>query len=300
MALFQHANVTLADAAFAVALLGGEQGIRALKEAHGDAFLTYYKYGDATFGRVEAFLNNCGGAEVVDGNLRGEKGITVQDIVAILFDRHGRYIPPRGLKAKVCDPNRNFHLVPPTITCVDQLARLNYAFEGNMKLPTAAEYEDRTSALIEQIRGTAGIANALNGVHLRLFMPQMEILDHGMLVQLLADAAKRSYEVHDFGGKHKRKLNNCRAGELKGQVTVIAGSRLDLLVKRLKVGPVFGIQFPNCLQGYSVRAQREVMETAPQGFVLSGPETLVTMAIYRETLARDFNTPCFRQAHLAG
>ncbi|OGL85733.1 hypothetical protein A3I40_03065 [Candidatus Uhrbacteria bacterium RIFCSPLOWO2_02_FULL_48_12] len=244
-----------------------------------------------TVGQLRAFASIVTGDDdaLIDAVLRREKQAVWQNVVRLYFERHGRYISPRGLKARVCDPNRDFRLTQPTLTCADELTRFDYAFEGKVTLPSVAEYEDRTSALIEQVRATAGIANALSGVHLRWFMSQMEITNHGKLVQLLAGAVKRSYEAHDFRGKHpRRKLNNYCHGELEGQVTVIPESHLDRLVERLKAGPVFGVQFPNCLQGYSMHAQREVMATAPQGFILSGPETLVTMAIYPETLARDF------------
>lgn len=288
MARFKHANVRLSDAAFAVELLGGEEGIRALRAAHGDTFPGSVKYGNQTFGQIEAFINNCGGNGVIDGNLRGEKELTIRDVVPILFDKHGRRIPPRGFQAKVCDPNRGFRLVQPTIDYAARLARLHNAFEGMVKLPSSAEYEDSCRKLLgEQMAGDPSIVNAIGGVHLPWVMPQMEVSDHGLTIENLLVAVIRSYEA-EFP---KRKFRNYYKGRLQGRVMVIPKSRHDLLVERLKAGPVFGVQFPNCLQGFSLRAQREQMETLSPSFILSGLDTLITMMIYPDVLARDPNTP---------
>src|SRR3989344_2102823 len=83
-----------------------------------------YKYAKYTLGQIEAVFSQLGGEDAVDALLRGDKGAKVEDVIIKLFDKNGRRIPPRGLKAAVCDPNRNFHLVQPNIVLSDRFNRL--------------------------------------------------------------------------------------------------------------------------------------------------------------------------------
>src|SRR3989338_5782951 len=97
------------------------------------------KFSSLTRGQDEALVNRLGeafggdGLAAVHAILAGAK-VTIEEIIATFFDKHGRRIPPRGIKAAVCDANRDFHLIQPeTIDFAARLERVRDAFEGKVE-----------------------------------------------------------------------------------------------------------------------------------------------------------------------
>src|SRR3989338_4774412 len=130
------------------------------------------KYSSLTKGQDEALVNRLGdafggdGLAAVHAILAGAKA-TIEEIIATFFDRHGRRIPPHGIKAAVCDANREFHLVQPEkVDYAARIERVKDAFEGKVKFPVASWFEDAIGGLKTKISGDSKIANALKGVHL--------------------------------------------------------------------------------------------------------------------------------------
>ena len=231
-------------------------------------------------------LLNATDEEILQGVLSGDLEIVVQKAMQILFDRHGRRIPPRGLVAAVCDPNRYFRLDQPSLDYANRLARLEQA--GLPAGISAAEFEARASALLSSIGENKWIKNLLNGVYLPVIIPQMNISDLGAVTEQLVSAAEKSY-LSQFPN---RSFTNHRKGELAGQATIVSGSRYEQLLACLDKGAVVGIYFPACLQGFSVDAQREQMLSLPENFILSGSvESAIAWGMYPDILGRDFHTP---------
>ena len=223
--------------------------------------------------------------EILQGVLSGDLEIVVQKAMQILFDRHGRRIPPRGLVAAVCDPNRDFRLDQPSLDYANRLARLEQA--GLPAGISAAEFEARASALLLAISQNSRIKNLLNGVYLPIVIPQMDIANLGEVTEKLVEAAGASY-LQQFPN---RSFTNHRKGELAGQATIVSGSRYEQLLACLDKGAVVGY-FPACLQGFSVHAQREQMVALPEDFILSGPlDAAIGWMMYPDILGRDFQTP---------
>ncbi|OGL84826.1 hypothetical protein A3H10_01955 [Candidatus Uhrbacteria bacterium RIFCSPLOWO2_12_FULL_46_10] len=253
------------------------------------------KYSSLTKGQDEALVNRLGdafggdGLAAVHAILAGAK-VTIEEIIATFFDKHGRRIPPRGIKAAVCDANYKFHLVQPeTVDYAARIERVIDAFEGKVAFPEAAWFEDAIGGLKMKIEGDSKIVNALKGIHLPNVVPQMVITNHGQtLDEVLLVALGRSYQKEFPEG---RPFNNYCKGELVNQVRVLSESRLDLLVERAKQGPVPILEFPTATQGFSVDAQREQMETMLEGFILNGFNAVLAMIMWPDVLARDFNTP---------
>ena len=107
------------------------------------------------------------------------------------------------------------------------------------------------------------------------------------------------YYDDNFSFFPKRNFNNYRKGKLEKQVTIVPGSRHEQLVAAMAKGVVVGIYFPNCLQGFSVYADREQMATLPEQFLLAGGfEASACMIAYPDVLARDNNTPLLDLAAL--
>src|SRR3990167_8551109 len=109
-------------------------------------------------GQHEARANGLGAAFCGDGLaavhaiLAGAK-VTIEEIIATFFDKHGRRIPPRGIKAAVCDANYKFHLVQPeTVDYAARIERVIDAFHYKVAFPEAAWFEEAIGGLKMKIR----------------------------------------------------------------------------------------------------------------------------------------------------
>ena len=250
------------------------------------------KYGEVTMGQVEAVINKIG-LDAWNAILNGQQTISVvvQNIIQKLFDKNGRRIP-KDLSSSVCDPDKNPNL---SMARPETIKDFRDVLNGFTKLLgvkdlgiTAEEFKAETERLLSLIAGNDQIANIKNGTYLPLALPKLESGDPGTALEQYSRVVNKSYKKA-FGGK--RNFCNYREGELKGMVKIVEGSRQDQLIEKMKQGSVVVIFFPNSLQGFSINASREQMETLPEGFILSGIETIIAMIMYPEILARDYNTP---------
>ena len=255
------------------------------------------KYGSVTLGQVEAAINKLGGQDVWDAWLRGEKTVTVEDAIRFFFDKHGRRIP-EGLKANVCDANRDFRLDQPKLDKEVDFANRILQLHGCLSIDTevtAEQLKGETERLLAMIRENSQIANIASGVCLPVVLPKLVTDDLGAELELYLAGVNNSY-AKTFGD---RKFYNHRKGTLANEVSVVDGSRHDQLISRMKEGLVIGLHFPNPLQGFSINASREQMSTLPEGFILSGVDTPIAMTMYPDILARDWNTPGLDMAALS-
>lgn len=240
------------------------------------------KYGTVTLGQVEAAINKLGGQKMWDAWLRGEKTVVV-DTARPLFDKRGRRIS-EGLQANVCDPNRDFYLKQPKLDSEADYANRVMRLHGclDVNTITAEQFKAETERLLALVRGNSQIVNIVNGVHLPVIMPQLTTDDLGTALEQYLEVVGKSY-AKDFPD---RKSYNHRKGTLAKEVGIVDGSCHDQLIKLMKQGSVIGIYFPNSLQGYSIYADREQMSDLPEGFILSGVDIVIAMAMYPDILAR--------------
>lgn len=219
--------------------------------------------------------------EILQG--KGKIIIKIEKIAQVLFDKHGRRIP-EGLSANVCDADRNFQLKQPKlkkeVDYADRILRLQECLDVDTKI-TAKQFKGETDRLLAMIQDNSRIANITNGVWLPVILPQLTTDDLGTALEQYLKVVGKSY-IKTFGD---RKFFNHRESTLANEVNIVDGSRHDQLIKRMKQGPVIGIHFPNPLQGFSIKASCEQMSTLPEGFILSGMDTPIAMAMYPDILA---------------
>lgn len=249
------------------------------------------RYEDLAHYEWVSLATKLGGMDNVLAIIRGEKAVKIEDIIK-LFDKTGRRIPPRGLQNAVCDPDKNFRLVQPGFKTMDdyaqRLLRFHQAFPGSMSV---AEFEGKTKELVSEIKGNKLLANLLNGIYLPIILPKIEAknFDYGTTLEnMFLSAVQKAYEAQ-FPG---RSFYNYRKGELAKQVSIVEGSRHEKLIEKIKQGIVYGIYFPNPLQGFSPFASREQISTLPGSLILGGGfDASAAMVMYLDVLARDFKTP---------
>jgi len=246
------------------------------------------KYADWTRGQIEALINIIGEGNA-KGLLTGDISVKFKKIAKKLFDNYGRRIS-EGLQAIVSDANRSFRLDQPKldeeVDYANRISRLHGCLGVDTGI-TAKRLKQETKRLLAIIQDNPQIINIANGVWLPVVLPQLTADDLGTALEQYLEAVGKSY-TENFSDQ---KFYNHRKGTLTNNVSIADGSRHDQLIERIKQKPVIGIHFPNPLQGFSINASREQISTLPEGFILSGMDTPIAMAMYPDILARDFNTP---------
>lgn len=239
-------------------------------------------------GELNALIKNLGGEENARKILTNDFTVEIKEAVKKLFDKNGRLIPPVGLQSKVYDPDKNFYLDQPEMkTASDFQKRLNILYEslGVKKESETKWFMDETEILLKRIRANSQIANILNSVWLPIILPKFQYDDLGEELERLLTAVEKSYKKAFSDRIFKNHLKN----NLKNKVRAVCGH--ENLVEELKIDFVYGIYFPNLMQGYSIKASREISSTISKDFFLSGIDAIIGMIMYPDVLARDYNTP---------
>lgn len=250
------------------------------------------KYGDVTLGQVEAFINKIGGLEVWESVLRNESSVEIKSNSSKLFDKNGRRIPSRFLNHDVCDSDRSFKLLQPEINYVEVIERLKKNFPAQVEgadFLSAEEFKKRAESLIEQLRQDKSLANLLKGVWLPICLPKLFINDYGRsLEDVFFPAIENSYR-----SKFPDRSFDSFFLESVGNVSVVSGSRHEILLRKMIDGPVVGIVFFP-LQGFSALAQREQLEKLPESILLCGAVDIATaMTAYPEVLVGNQHRPSY-------
>ena len=238
-------------------------------------------------GCLEELKERLGGREIVDAILRGEKTVTIKDAFKVLFDKHG-FRSTEGL----CDYNPGASAAHPLSQqslerVTDYANRLQQLREclGIDTGVTAQQFKTETERLLALIQGNRQVANILKGAWLPVVLPQLTVNDLGKAVKRYFEKIGKSYAKIFSGGK----FLNYMEDELAGKVNIVDGSRQDQLIGKMREGPVIGIYFPNSLHGPSFCAQVEQMPGLPEGFILSGLDAIIAMAMHLDILVRDFS-----------
>lgn len=243
---------------------------------------------DWTVGELNALVKKLG-EENARKILTNDFTVEIKEAVKKLFDKNGRLIPPVGLQSKVYDPDKNFYLDQPEMkTASDFQKRLNILYEslGIKKESETEWFMDETEILLKRIRANSQIANILNSVWLPIILPKFQYDDLGEELERLLTAVEKSYKKAFSDRTFKIHLTK---GDLKNKVKVRNGH--EKLIDELKTDFVYGIYFPNLMQGYSIKASREISSTISEGFSLSGIDGIIGMIMYPDILARDYHTP---------
>ena len=254
------------------------------------------KYGNLTFGQVEALVNILGGEKAVRAILRGEKAVYRADEGALpLFDRHGRRIAPPGMEeaAGFGGPNSEVCLAQPSDFYApvpeQRFAKLRALLSREIPM-TPAEFRERAGKAVQRIAfGDKKVHDTLGGVCLPIFLPQVVSTDCGTMVDELAllHAVKRVFEERFPSQKF---IGD--SSKMASLLRVVEGSHHERFFTALNKGPVVALYFPLALQGFLPRAAVEQMASLPEEFLLAGIlETAAAIVMYPDVLLRDSHVP---------
>ncbi len=252
------------------------------------------RFDQVSFGQWRAFATQAGGLEAMLAVLRGEKRITLEDVIRLLVDKNGRCIPdPEVVTANVCDANTDYYF--DRLTGDVDYAAILLAWEtlfGQKAGVDADQFKDRIEAIKKMVATwpTADkpqIANLFAGPCYPVILPQLPAGDHGTIIeQHILPVVERAYLV----AFPDRKFVNHRAGDLAEKVAIV-DERHAKLVADLANGPIVGMVC-HPLQGFSIHAQRQMATLMPDIISLMGAvEEGVATSLFPKELARDGKTP---------
>ena len=242
-------------------------------------------------GKMLAIVDLFGSRENLDACLRGEKKMTLEDVIRKLFDHTGRCIPPHlGITAKVCDENRNFHVELPELGCAELREQIASFFPKGTEFAEANRIEDETGALYEEFSSHELVGNFFKRAK-RIVFPKHDARENygASMQKFILPAVAKAY-AQSFP---ERKFTNHRDGELDGKISILPDTGHDKLVSLMAEKSVVVWYASNPFQGFSIFAQREAMKILTQyGFALAGGvDTGVAAATYVGEMTRDYNTP---------
>ncbi len=150
------------------------------------------------------------------------------------------------------------------------------------------DFKVKAADLISQLEYDPRTKNLLNGPALPIILPKTEVDDLGTTTEVFITAVGKSY-CKEFT---KRKFKNNHVGRLSKNICVAAKSRYEKLLEAVRKESIVGVYFPNAFLGFSVAAQRKLMDSLPEGFCLSGPiDMCMAFAMYPDVLCKNGNTP---------
>lgn len=252
------------------------------------------KYGDRTLGHFELFLNQLS-SEDQDAVIRGEKRLTTEEVVRLIFDYIGRVIAPHisDVNSDVRDEKHDFHVELPELGYEEiRDGRMVSFFPKGTEFAEAARFEDEAEALKAKWIADPLIANFFKRARPVVFPEHDARKNYGASMQdFILPAVERAYKK----SFPERKFTNYRDGELAGKISMIPGTGHDELVNLMAEKSVVAWYSPNPFQGFSIFAQREAMKTLTKyGLALAGGIDTGTAAIaYIEAIARDYQTPVY-------
>ena len=242
--------------------------------------------------RQLALRDKLGGRENVEALLRDEMEVQLIPKVRLFVDHTGRLIPAHlGVKAAVCDENRNFYLNRLAETNYEEiLIRFQQFFSPGTIFVSAVEFMDRAEAAKGKLMGNNLLANLFNRAAWPLPVPQQEVQDIGRSIQnFFLPAALMAYR-----SQFPNRKFNIYCGEMAGKILPLTDyNGYDRIIAGMKDGPGVVWYFPNPMQGFSVNAQREAGKLLRQhNLILNGPiEPVLALVGFAGEMARDYNTP---------
>lgn len=214
------------------------------------------------------------------------------------FDDNGRRIPGEGMRVFGKAPSRYYRLTQPLLDYEGILDRCVRYSLAPVDL-TPAAFKSGAESLLDKLRDSPVYANLLNGVHVPFVFQHStgEVDLGGNLEHTLLPNLQKSFNARYPESHFKAVLQS--NSELPGNISLDPDSRYEQFISDSRKTPVVGWYFPQALQEFDIRSQRQQMVELPPlngaGICLSGgmdicaaltgsPELLVSEEFYTPIL----------------
>lgn len=178
------------------------------------------------------------------------------------FNSIGRCIPASGARVFGENPSQYYVIAPPKndLSSILDRAKEYELIKTNVPLH---KFESRINKLKEIIQNDKNYQGILNGICLPFIYhdpaPVEDFGDH--LENFLLSKLNKAF-TEQFPKSHFKAVLQGNA-TLKGQISLAKESGYAALVQSSKLTPVVGLYFPQALQEYDIRSQREQLGILP-------------------------------------
>lgn len=207
--------------------------------------------------------------------------------MANFVDDNGRVIPIEGM-GNVVDADKHIQYIQSIVGYSDVYQRVIKHFPEGTIFVSEEEYIKQAESLIAEVEADWQVGNLLKGSYFPLPLPKIRRGDYGEVFQQdFLSAVVKSFQSQFLN----RKFNNWRKNELACNMSVV-DERHAQLVERLTENPLVGLYFLNPFQGFGIEADRQMIQSFPVGYSLSGGiDASIAFVADPKTLARNHKTP---------
>lgn len=207
---------------------------------------------------------------------------------------------PKGFKGKVTSASRE-HRLSDYFASPDRDAMAAYLYNSRRvfsNLPTLQFFYEKILETEEVILENQAIAGLFNGPRLWLTFEKFKGLYSFYVGKKVIPGVVISYTYMggDSEDKDHHRFLIKADGMSWGRRSLVQESGMEILLHRMEEGPVVGVFFPTCLQGFSMDASREQMLSLPRpkGGQLILADQLIYGAAwigYPDTIGQDCMSP---------
>jgi hypothetical protein len=179
------------------------------------------------------------------------------------FDDNGRRIPGEGARVFGKVPSFYYKLYQPEIDYELTLNRIKeFSFQEVNATPST--FKTAAEALLEKLKDSEVYCHLLKGVKVPFMIgKKARTLDLGEELESdLLPSLQKAF-IAKYPDSHFKAVLQSNS-ELRGNITLAAGSRYEELIAASESGAVVGWYFPQALQEFDVRSQREQMSSLPE------------------------------------
>lgn len=212
------------------------------------------------------------------------------------FDENGRRVPGIGMRVFGHEPGHYYRLTQPELNYTQILDRCKQYNMAPAHL-TVADFKLRAESLLNKIEASQAYVNLLGGVHIPfVFQGNSGEIDFGTnLEETLLPNLQKSFNARYPEAHFKAVLQS--NSELPGNISLDPASRYEGFVSASSNVPVVGWYFPQALQEFDIRSQRQQMIELPvldkASVCLSGGMDICAALVGSPDLliSEDFYTP---------
>lgn len=179
------------------------------------------------------------------------------------FNEVGRRVAGEGMRLFGETPSHYYRLTQPELT-YDQILDRCKQFDAAPASVTVGDFRRRAEALLDTLKVSPEYSNLLKGVHVPFaFQHTGSEVDLGSnLENTLLPNLQNSFNARYPEAHFKAVLQS--NSELPGHITLHPASRYQQFIDASQSGTVVGWYFPQALQEFDVRSQREQMTSLPE------------------------------------
>jgi len=219
---------------------------------------------------------------------REQYEVTLVQKFVRLVDETGQNIPHTAVTEPIGVYDQSCYFKRPTVfDCVQIINRLKSYFPVGTIFLSPDDFRAQIVSMMSSLRNDLQVGNLLNGVHLPVCFPMMNVGDYPSTIRIFLEAVGNAFS-HLYSGMVFR---NMLENELNTNFQLFESERFSRFLETMAAKPQAGLFFPDSLRAFSPNACHQQIDAYPDGFSLAGVlGTALALVAHTEILVGD-NAP---------